>query len=271
MNQPQARPSMGVLGLHGAGDRFRLERYSASDALSPFIKHYWIVQWNLDGDAPYHQHVVPNPCANLVVEKDKTLFYGPGKERFSYLLEGSGIVFGVKFQPGGLYPFVNRELSELTGKPLEVEAIFGIKGSVLEELVLVQPDDLQKIQVMERLFLAKLPLYDDNITLVNQVIDFIADTREISKVEQVALKFDMNIRRLQRLFSKYVGVNPKSVIRLFRLQNAAEAMDLGQMQDLVWLSAELGYHDQAHFSKDFKAVIGKSPEQYLAGMLRDDS
>ncbi|MCM3631113.1 helix-turn-helix domain-containing protein [Paenibacillus glycanilyticus] len=78
-------------------------------------------------------------------------------------------------------------------------------------------------------------------------------------------EFDLNIRRLQRLFAKYVGVNPKSVIRLYRLQNAAEAMDLGQAQDLAWLSVELGYHDQAHFSKDFKAVIGRSPEQYLSG------
>lgn len=108
----------------------------------------------------------------------------------------------------------------MTGRPLEVEAILGIKGVDLEELVLAQPDDVQKIQVMERLFAPSVPIYDDNITLVNQIIDYIADNREISKVEQIVFTFDMNIRRLQRLFSKYVGVNPKSVIRLFRPQNA---------------------------------------------------
>lgn len=268
MSQTHARPSMGVLGLNGAGDPFRLERYPASEKLSPFIKHYWIVEWNLGHAEPYWQHVVPNPCANLVVEKGKTFFYAPGKERFSCLLEGRGMVFGVKFRPGGLYTFVNADLSELTGKPIEVETILGIEGRVLEELVFAQPDDLGMVQVIEQAFADRLPLYDDNITLVNQIIDYVAGNREITKVDQAALEFGMNIRRLQRLFAKYVGVNPKSVIRLYRLQNAAEAMDLGQAQDLALLSAELGYHDQAHFSKDFKAVIGRSPEQYLSGAER---
>ncbi|WP_201007785.1 AraC family transcriptional regulator [Paenibacillus glycanilyticus] len=268
MSQPQTRPSMGVLGLNGAGDQFRLERYPASEVLSPFIKHYWMVQWNLEQNDSYWQHVVPNPCANLVVEQGKTFFYGPGKEKFSYLLSGSGIVFGVKFRPGGLYPFVNRELSELTGRPIEVETVLGIQGSELEELVLAEQDqDQRMIQVVERLLTKRLPPYDEQITLVNQIIDYAAGNQGITKVEQVCEFFDINIRKLQRLFAKYVGVNPKSVIRLFRLQNAAEAMDLGQAQDLAGLSVELGYHDQAHFSKDFKAVIGRSPEQYLSNVI----
>ncbi|GLX68654.1 AraC family transcriptional regulator [Paenibacillus glycanilyticus] len=267
MSHSQPRPSMGVLGLHGAEEQFRLERYAPAEVLSPFIKHFWVVEWDLGPGDSYWQHVVPNPCANLVVEQGKTFCYGPGKERFSYLLEGSGIVFGVKFQPGGLYPFVNKELSELTGKPIEIESVFGITGVELEKLVLAQPDDRHRIQVVEQVLAANLPPYDMQITLVNQMIDFVAGDREVTKVDQVAEAFAMNIRKLQRLFAKYVGVNPKSVIRLFRLQNAAEAMDIGQAQDLARLSAELGYHDQAHFSKDFKTVIGKSPEHYLSGLL----
>lgn len=268
MSHPQTRPSMGVLGLNGAGDQFRLERYPASEVLSPFIMHYWIVQWNLEQDDSHWQHVVPNPCANLVVEQGKTFFYGPGKEKFSYLLKGSGIVFGVKFRPGGLYPFVKKELSELTGGPIEVETVLGIQGLELEELVLAHRDsDRRMIQCVEQLLAERIPPYDDQIEEVNRIIDYAADNRGITKVEQVCDAFDINIRRLQRLFAKYVGVNPKSVIRLFRLQNAAEAMDLGQAQDLAGLSVELGYHDQAHFSKDFKAVIGRSPEQYLSGVI----
>ncbi|MCM3631112.1 hypothetical protein M3194_27750 [Paenibacillus glycanilyticus] len=182
MSHSVARPSMGVLGLNGSGDPFRLERYPASEALSPFIMHYWIVEWNLDREAPYWQHVVPNPCANLVVELGKTFFYGPGKVKFSYLLEGSGIVFGVKFRPGGLFPFVNREMSELTGRPLEVAEVLGIEGTALEKLVLAQADDSGMIRTVEQYLAAKLPPYDDHIELVNRMINFIAGNREVTKV-----------------------------------------------------------------------------------------
>jgi len=29
------------------------------------------------------------------------------------------------------------------------------------------------------------------------------------------------------------------------------------------LSMELGYYDQPHFIKDFKAIVGKTPEEYV--------
>ncbi|WP_236413528.1 MULTISPECIES: helix-turn-helix domain-containing protein [unclassified Paenibacillus] len=263
MGISKSRPSMGVLGLYGAGGKFRLDRYPATGPISPFIKHYWIVEWNLEGEQPHLQDVVPNPCANLVVEKGKTCFYGPAKERYTQRLEGRGVVFGAKFRPGGLYPYIKREMSECIVKPIDVVAVLGIQGSELEERVLAQSNDAGMVKVLDDCFAAKVPRYDENITLVNQIIDHMEGNREITKVEQLGQCFDISLRQLQRLFSKYVGVNPKSVIRLFRLQNAAEAMDLGQVTDLARLSVELGYHDQAHFSKDFKTVIGKTPERYL--------
>ncbi|WP_339329315.1 helix-turn-helix domain-containing protein [Cohnella caldifontis] len=72
------------------------------------------------------------------------------------------------------------------------------------------------------------------------------------------------------MFSRYVGVSPKWVIRRFRLQEAAELIDKDGASDWAALSAKLGYYDQAHFIKDFKAVTGRSPEAYAreAGQLR---
>ncbi|MNW05908.1 DNA-binding transcriptional activator FeaR [compost metagenome] len=70
---------------------------------------------------------------------------------------------------------------------------------------------------------------------------------------------------MQRLFDQYIGVSPKWVIRLYRIQDAAERLDNGTYGELVGLAMDLGYHDQAHFSKDFKNVTGQTPEEYLRG------
>jgi AraC-like DNA-binding protein len=70
------------------------------------------------------------------------------------------------------------------------------------------------------------------------------------------------MRRLQRLFSDYVGVGPKWVIRRYRLHEAAARAADGAGLDLVRLAAELGYADQAHLTRDFTAMVGVPPARY---------
>jgi AraC-like DNA-binding protein len=74
----------------------------------------------------------------------------------------------------------------------------------------------------------------------------------------------MTPRSLQRLFRRYVGIGPKWVLSRYRLQDAAAAIDAGEATDLATLAADLGWFDQAHFSRDFREVVGVTPSQYLA-------
>ena len=72
----------------------------------------------------------------------------------------------------------------------------------------------------------------------------------------------MGGRSLERLFRRYVGLSPKWVLRCYRLQQAANRLTSGEAFDLAELAQELGYFDQAHFSKDFKQVTGHPPGHY---------
>jgi AraC-like DNA-binding protein len=58
-----------------------------------------------------------------------------------------------------------------------------------------------------------------------------------------------------------VGVTPKWVLQRVRLHEAADRMADGE-KDWPRLATELGYFDQSHFIKAFKAVIGLSPGDY---------
>jgi AraC-like DNA-binding protein len=82
------------------------------------------------------------------------------------------------------------------------------------------------------------------------------------RVDELAGGLGMGTRRLQRIFAEYVGVGPKWVIRRYRMQEAAERAGNGAGVDWAALSAELGYADQAHFTRDFSRAIGTSPAQY---------
>ena len=56
-------------------------------------------------------------------------------------------------------------------------------------------------------------------------------------------------------------MTPKWVLQRIRLHEAAERMADGE-GDWASLALDLGYFDQAHFIKAFKAVVGRSPADY---------
>jgi transcriptional regulator GlxA family with amidase domain len=89
------------------------------------------------------------------------------------------------------------------------------------------------------------------------------EDRSLVRVDQVAALGSRSVRSLQRLFATYLGVSPKSVLARYRLQDAAAAIDAGSVEDLAGLAVALGWFDQAHFSRDFRAVVGLPPSVYL--------
>ncbi|SFM22926.1 AraC-type DNA-binding protein [Paenibacillus sp. 1_12] len=220
------------------------------------------MSWNLTGQEPYWQDVIPNPCVNLVIQKNRTGIYGAAKYKYSQLLESKGCVFGVKFKPGGFYPFIKKSVAVLATHPMDIYDVFDVKTLHVEDAILTQEDASSMVEKAESFIRPKLPERDETVALINQIIDRIVEEREITKVDDICAIFAINKRQLQRIFDQYVGINPKWVIKLYRLQNAAETIDHDKSYDRLKLSAALGYHDQSHFIKDFKSIIGITPDAY---------
>jgi AraC-like DNA-binding protein len=74
-------------------------------------------------------------------------------------------------------------------------------------------------------------------------------------------------RTLHRLFARYVGASPAWVIRRYRLRAAAERLTACPPADVRAIAWELGYADQAHFIRDFRATIGVTPGAYVQARL----
>ncbi len=104
---------------------------------------------------------------------------------------------------------------------------------------------------------------DPNITLINHIVNRMKEDRSIKSADQIAKLFSINLRSLQRLFHKYVGIGPKWIIQRFRIQEVAMHLERESTIPYAHFALELGYFDQAHFIKDFKKTIGLTPEDYL--------
>jgi AraC-like DNA-binding protein len=251
--------------LHPAAGlrKFRFSTAEASPALRPFVAHYWIVSWDLRGEEPYEQRVLPYPAVNVTFTTGRCRVAGVPRGRFSEVLRGAGRVFGVRFQPGGFRPFLGAPVSSITGRFLPVEAVLGAEARGLSDAVLAA-GDAAAAALMDDFLGTRSPREPDAAAaLVADAVARVAAEPGITRVDDLARELRVGVRQLQRLFAEYVGVGPKWVIRRHRLHEAAaRAAESGTALDLVELAAELGYSDQAHLTRDFASLVGEPPSRY---------
>jgi AraC-like DNA-binding protein len=259
---------LGILGVRDVD--FGLERFPPSPDLAALVERHWLVTWALPEGRSGSITLLPQPCVNVVLDRGRLAIAGVGRERFTYVYKGVGRVFGVKFRPGAFLPFLGEPVSTITDVTLPAERIWGSAATELGEEMAALPRVEQLIAAAEGFLRARWPPEDPQVELVGRIVGALLHDREIARVEDVARRFDLRPRTLQRLFARYVGVSPKFVLRRFRLHEAAAA--LARAQDRPWaeVAAELGYFDQSHFIRDFTAAIGMTPVAYAHACRRKE-
>jgi len=264
MPRRKTEPPRGVLKTAVADpDRYRHARYHPSPDLAAFVEHYWSVQWDLRGRAPERVETLPHPSVHMIFERPAgSRIAGVARGKFSALLEGHGGVFAVKFRPGGFYPFVRASVSTLSETSVPPRNVFGVAADALEAALLADVTDEDRVTVVEDFLRCRLPDPDPQAVRIGEMVYATATDRSIVKVEDLVVRYDTSKRTLQRLFAKYVGIGPKWVIQRYRLHEAAEQLVAGGAVHQSALALRLGYSDQAHFVRDFRAMVGTSPAAY---------
>ena len=251
----------GILHRVAPVERFHHARHPADGPLAAFVQHYWIVRWNLAGHAPQRQETLPHPNVYLVFEPGSALVAGVATGRWTRLLEGDSFAFGVKFRPGGFRPFFGRAVSALTDRRLAVRDAFGDDDALLER-VTACTDEHAMIGIVRAFLLARLPAADPQVDRVAALVAEIDADRSLVRADALAARHGMSLRALQRLFDDYVGVGPKWVINRCRLHEAVDRLADGAAVDWTALALDLGYFDQAHFIRDFRTLVGRTPGEF---------
>ena len=256
----------GILGVRDVD--FGLERFPPAPDLAALVERHWLVTWALPEGREASVTLLPHPCVNLVLDGDRLAVAGVGRERFTYVYRGAGRVFGVKFRPGAFRPFLGAPVSTITDVTMPAERVWGPAAGGLAREMAARPHVEELIAGAEGFLRARWPAEDPQVELVGRIVTTLLHDREIARVEDVADRFGLRLRTLQRLFARYVGVSPKWVLRRYRLHEAAAA--LAREQDRPWaeVAAELGYFDQSHFIRGFTAAIGLTPVAYAQACLR---
>jgi AraC-like DNA-binding protein len=257
----------GVLRPELAAARFELVRLAPSAPLAPFVDYYWIVRWDLRGQPPYEQTILPHPNVNLVFEASGAGLYGVDTSLFVRRLAGLGKALGVRFLAGGFRPFWGAPVSQLSDRVVPGVRVFGPLAEKTRVAIMAASTDAEMVGCAESLLFSCLPEPDPVAAQVASLVALITSDSSLRRVDQLALVSGLSARSLQRLFGDYVGVSPKWVMRRARLHEAALRADSGEPVDWACLAADLGYADQAHLTREFTAAIGVPPSRYAASLL----
>lgn len=252
-----------VLHARTAAERFQVTRRPPASDLGHLVAYFWLLSWDLRDRPPHRQQVLTHPSVHVSFHSDGTArVVGVRRGEFVEEISGRGRVVGVRFRPGGFRPFLAAPVSTLTDRSLDIEEVFGPAGRAAADAVIADPDPAGAAVRVEALLRGRRPAPDPLISEVGAMVDRIADEPEITRVATLAETTGSSPRRLQRLFAEYVGAGPKWVIRRHRIQEAAGRVAAGGHIDCAALAADLGYADQAHFTRDFTAAVGLPPAGY---------
>jgi AraC-like DNA-binding protein len=257
-----SRVPEGIVQQRRASTKFTVTKHEPSDPLRPFVEYYWAVRWDLGAAEPYEQHVLPNLSVHLTFGPGARGVYGPSRKLFTYRLVGAGQVIGARVRPGCFRPFLGRSVRTLSSTPVTLQTLFGPGAREVDEAAHAGRPADELAVLVDELLVANLPPTDPTAFQVAGMIDELAADPSIIRVDQLCARLGKAPRTLQRLFAEYVGAGPKWAIKVYRFHDAAHRIESGDPVDFATLAAQLGYSDQAHFTRDFASVLGTPPAQY---------
>ena len=248
-----------------------VHRFAPSPALTDLVRRYWMPVWSMPPGKSTTQRVLQYPVCLIVLANSYAWFIGPTTGLSTRTLSGQGWAFGIMLQPAAGALLLGASVSEVTDVAIDLDQLTGLDGGILTERVRSAVGDAPSEPARQAAAaaavedaLAAAPPVDEEGLLVNAVVDYVEDNSHVQRVGQMCEKFAVSERRLQRLTARRVGLSPKWLIQRRRLHEAAAVLKTGKRPDLARVAAELGYCDQAHFGRDFRAVTGLTPGEYAA-------
>jgi AraC-like DNA-binding protein len=259
-------PHPGIINSEDFAAHFALRCYEPSPDLQPFVTHIWTQRTKQPFDPGLKPpiEIVSGPNVYLFFTAESAFIHGVTKT-FEYDPFASVVIAGVKFKPGGFYPFLQRPIAELHVAAPSVASVFPAADEMFREKLLVQPDD-SIVKMLENLLRSSSPQEDKNLDVITEILSALASDSSLRTVSATAQAFGMSERSLQLLFRTHVGVGVKWIITRRRLLQAISRSQSKPRPTWVEVATELGYSSQSHFSREFKEVTGMAPSEYIKAL-----
>ncbi len=247
--------------------------------LDTCVERLWLLS-----DAPAHskERIAPSGTIDMVINlHDNDLrIYDPAKpercKRFSgavvsgthsgpYVIDPRELVsvIGVRFRPGGAFPFLGTPASELADTHVDLEALWGTSATELRERLCAAKTPAERFNLLEKTLVAHLFRPLQRHYAVRFALDTFGRADSGLAIREVAREAGLSQRRFIQLFAREVGMSPKLFCRVRRFRQALETVRQTAVPNWAQVAVDCGYYDQAHLINDFRSFSNLSPTEYV--------
>lgn len=247
-------------------------------ALSPYIEYYRELQLDQEPTTQYSFRDYPRaaldmvfcfrgtpeivPSINCSFKLGDSTFVGHFDNPYEIRFKGGVTIFHIRFKANGVYPLTNIPLELLTNNSISLNDLLNQQMDILYERLAEKTSSTERIKVLEVYLLNAYK----NAHLHHRLdygIGLIHQSRGLLSVKQLTSKLNTNYKSLNRWFLKHVGLSPKRYIQIIRFKHILTELEQGQQPNWLQLAVDYGFHDQAHFIKEFKQFSGSSPSTFM--------
>ncbi len=178
---------------------------------------------------------------------------------------GPVATMGIRFRPGGAYPFFGTRLDSLTNSIASFEEAWGGEGGRFERRLLESSTDAERVRVAEEFLASRLSAFGRPDEPVEEAARQIRRRRGRVSVSALGRTLGLSPRQMERRFAAALGIGPKSLCRVVRFQAVLKGLGRLRRPDWAGLAQDYGYSDQSHLINEFRRLSGVSPVRLAAG------
>lgn len=251
--------------------------------MDAFIQCYWTLDASPEITAS-RQRIIPDGCMELIFHYGDLYrqYHEDGSSRLqprcfiygqittSLEIEASGVtgIFAARFYPAGLLPFIRVPVKQLENKATPLAEVFGQEAAQLEQNILQAGTTDDRIRICSDFLMQCLRGQQAADQAIASFLAIIWQMRGQGSVQEYAEELKLSRRQLERKCAQAIGLSPKQLARVARMQHTLMVLREKQFNRLTDVAYDLDYYDQAHFIRDFREFTGLSPRQFFGERLK---
>ncbi|HEX2968468.1 MAG TPA: AraC family transcriptional regulator [Bacteroidales bacterium] len=177
-------------------------------------------------------------------------------------IEGRVDVLGICFYPDGFYPFLKIPVSEFKNQLLGADEIgFKIANNINARLK-ETGDVISRLTILENELILLINQNSSIPESFRKLFESLRNNDNSIHLAEFCIRNNISIRKLERMFNKYVGVSANTYSTLNRFHKSINQILYSNYSKMTDLAYDNGYFDQMHFIKEFKRFAGNTPKNF---------
>lgn len=260
----------------------KFEETLPDDIFSHHIESYWNVQSETGNKVNEVELLFPTCTFNIFFVEDECLVQSKRSADWVTLKPGAVFVgqrnnslivksfrpinlFGVRFKPFAFARIIKSPIYILNDEIIDLALLFELRRStseLIDDILSVAESDSKYGLINELMYV----LFGDSLLVDDTLraqLNFIMERRGNAKISELFTAFGVSKVTLRKHFINKVGLTPKKVSQIWRMNYLLKLKNDNPDENLTSLSLRAGFYDQAHFIKDFKLLLGSPPKSYF--------